>query len=407
MASSKLLSRRCAERVRLACPDSCAVARTHTSDRGRPYCLQANTLSWYNGVMAPVPRYMCNDPGHPALFEVYGQDGLYHSTVPRVSDLIGSGHTVSDAALTLSPEVLAALSDPPVGWESGPRIQDMRRRIAAEWGPVFNQIENLAHFTGWLSLDLLRESGTMNHVLSSLACHASRPLLAAVNQYRSALTDETFGYWRTLYENLIKSRFVLQFSEEDLELASRFVYYTLDGYRRLNALIGEFDPLYANRKTEVDRYWEDAIDGVRVYRQEKAEGDYAWAYPLVRNKQGMPKLRPTLRDLIELVDKDSIFSKVYYRTSSAQEHGQLLWSPPVTSVVGVMSISYDPFSTGNIARMLELTLPVYREIVSNAGSSCKDPVHRCLMAILDLAFDEVETSVKVVKSRVPVSLGGM
>ena len=350
---------------------------------------------------------MCNDPGHPALFEVYGQDGLYHSTVPRVSDLIGSGHTVSDAALALSPEVFAALSDPPVGWESGPRIQDMRRRIAAEWGPVFNQIENLAHFTGWLSLDLLRESGTMNHVLSSLACHASRPLLADVNQYRSALTDETFGYWRTLYENLIKSRFVLQFSEEDLELASRFVYYTLDGYRRPNALIGEFDPLYANRQTEVDRYWEDAIDGVRVYRQEKAEGDYAWAYPLVRNKQGMPKLRPTLRDLIELVDKDSIFSKVYYRRSSAQEHGQLLWSPPVTSVVGVMSISYDPFSTGNIARMLELTLPVYREIVSNAGSSCKDPVHRCLMAILDLAFDEVETSVKVVKSRVPVSLGGM
>ena len=222
MASSKLLPRRCAERVRLACPDSCAVARTHTSDRGRPYCLQANTSSWYNGLMAPVPRYMCNDPGHPALFEVYGQDGLYHSTVPRVSDLIGSGHTVSDAALALSPEVLAALSDPPVGWESGPRIQDIRRRIAAEWGPVFNQIENLAHFTGWLSLDLLRESGTMNHVQLSLACHASRPLLAAVNQYRSALTDETFGYWRTLYENLIKSRFVLQFSEEDLELASRF-----------------------------------------------------------------------------------------------------------------------------------------------------------------------------------------
>ena len=29
------------------------------------------------------------------------------------------------------------------------------------------------------------------------------------------------------------------------------------------------------------------------------------------------------------------------------------------------------------------------------------------MAILDLAFDEVETSVKVVKSRVAVSLGGM
>ena len=237
------------------------------------------------------------------------------------------------------------MSDPPVGWESGPRIQDMRRRIAAEWGPVFNQIENLAHFTGWLSLDLLRESGTMNHVLSSLACHASRPLLAAVNQYRSALTDETFGYWRTLYENLIKSRFVLQFSEEDLELASRFVYYTLDGYRRLNALIGEFDPLYANRKTEVDRYWEDAIDGVRVYRQEKAEGDYAWAYPLVRNKQGVPKLRPTLRDLIELVDKDSIFSKVYYRTSSAQEHGQLLWSPPVTSVVGSGTATTGPNST--------------------------------------------------------------
>ena len=64
----------------------------------------------------------------------------------------------------------------------------------------------------------------MQYVLSSIACHASRPLLAAVNQYRSALTDETFGYWRTLYENLIKSRLLLRYSQMDEELAGRFVY---------------------------------------------------------------------------------------------------------------------------------------------------------------------------------------
>ena len=360
--------------------------------------------------MAPLPRYICNDPGHPALFEVYGvygQRGLYHDTKPRVADLLASGHTVSDVTQALSPEVLASLSGPPSGLEAGPRIQDMRRRIAAEWGAVFNQIENLAHFTGWLSLDLLRETGTTCHVLSSLSCHASRPLLAAVNQYRSALTNETFGYWRTLYENLIKSRFVLQFSEEDPELADRFVYYTLEEYRRINSLIAEFYPLSADRKAEVDRYWENAIDGVRVHRQEGAKGDYAWAYPLVRNRNGMPNRQPRLSDLMNLVDANSIAAKVYYRTSSSQGHGQLLWSPPVTSVVGVMSISYDPFSTGNIARMLELTLPVYREIVANAGLSCEDPVHRCLMAIADSACEEVERSAQVVKSRVPASLGGV
>ena len=357
--------------------------------------------------MSPRPRYICNDPGHPALFEVYGQEGLYHVTSTRVSDLLALGYTVSDVGQTLSPEILSSLSDPPAGWESGPRIQDMRRRIAAEWGPVFNQIENLAHFAGWWSLDLLREGGMMQHVLSSIACHASRPLLAAVNQYRSALTDETFGYWRTLYENLIKSRFLLQYSQEDQELAGRFVYHTLEKYRQLNSLIGKFDPSYADRKTDVDRYWEDAIDCVRVHRREEAKGQYAWAYPLVPRKDGLPNVQPSLRDLIDLVDKGSLFAEVYYRTSSAQEHGQLLWSPPITSVVGVMSISYDPFSTGSIARMLELTLPIYREIVCNAGSWCEDSVHRSLMAIVDLAFSEVDRSVQAVKSSVPASLGGM
>ena len=353
--------------------------------------------------MAPRPRYVCNDPGHPALFEVYGQESLYHATSTRVSDLLASGYKVSDVSQILSPGVLSSLPDPPVGWESGPRIQDMRRRLAAEWGTIFNQIENLAHFSGWWSLDLLREGsdgGMMQHVLSSIACHASRPLLAALNQYRSALTNETFGYWRTLYENLIKSRFLLKYSH-DQELAGRFVYHTLQKYRQLNSLIGKFDPSYADWKTDVDRYWEDAIDGVRVHRRKEAKGEYAWAYPLVRRKDGLPNVQPSLRDLINLVDEGSLFAEVYYRTSSAQEHGQLLWSPPVTSVIGVMSISYDPFSTGNVARMLEMTLPVYREIVCNAGALSEDSVHRSLMAIVDLAFREVDRSVQAVKSSVP------
>ena len=358
-------------------------------------------------VVPPGPPYLCNDPGHPALFEIDGQKGLYHDTLTRVSGLLTSGHAVNDVTRTMSPGILSSLSAPPVGYESGPRIQGMRRGIAAEWGPVFNQIENLAHFAGWWSLDLLREEGLMQYVLSSIACHASRPLLAAVNQYRSALTDETFGYWRTLYENLIKSRLLLRYSQMDEELAGRFVYHTLEQYQHLNSLVGRFGTSDADRRPEVDRYWEGAIDRVRVYRREKAKGQYAWAYPLVLRKNGTPKVQPSLRDLIDLVDKGSLYAEVYYRTSSAQEHGQLLWSPPVTSVVSGISHSYDPYSTGNIGRMLELTLPVYHEIVGNAGVSSQDSVHRCLLEIIELAFGEIDRSVLAVMARVPAYLGGM
>ena len=351
--------------------------------------------------MASVPLYVCNDPGHPTLFDVYGLQGLYHDTKPRVSDLLASGNSVDDVAQALSSEVLAALSEPPVGWESGPRIQGMRRSIAKHWSPVFNQIENLAHFNGWWSLDLLRDDGLKEQVLSSLACHASRPLLAAVNQYRSALTGETFGYWRTLYENLVKSRFVLKFSEQDPELPGRFMYHALEEYRRLNSLIRKFDSSYAEHKAEVDLYWKNAIDGFRGYHKPGAKGQYAWAYPLVKGKREKPNPQPTLRHLMDMVDKGSPYADVYYSTSSAQEHGQLLWSPTVTSVVRVMSVSYDPYSTGDIARMLELTLPVYREIISNAGLSREDMIHRCLMEIANLAFDELEGSVQAVKATVP------
>ena len=231
-------------------------------------------------------------------------------------------------------------------------------------------------------------------------------MLAAVNQYRSALHGETFGYWRTLYENLITSRIVSQLSEQDPELPGRFVYYTLENYRHLNSLIGELDPWYADHKTEVDLYWEKAIDSVREFRRRKAQGDYAWAYPLITTKKGEPKVRPTFGDLIQLVDKDSICSKVYYRTTSAQGHGQLLWLPPITRPASSMSVSYDPYSTGDIARVLELTLPIYREIVSNAGSLGEGEFHRCMMKVASSAFVDVEGSVQAVKSKVPPSIGG-
>ena len=356
--------------------------------------------------MASVVRYLCNDPGHPPVFEVYGQPGLYDGAFSRVSDLLASGQSERGVVESVSARVLSALPEPPTGWESGPRIQEMRRDLAQNWGPVFNQIENLAHFTGWLSLDLLDDDGTDQQVLASLAIYAGRPLLAAVNQYRAGLAGETFGYWRTLYENLIKSRFLMRFGQQDLELAGRFMHHTLRKYRDFNSLMAEFYPLSSETKAEADSYWENAVNSVEAYHRKEAKGDYAWAYPLVKGKGGKPNPQPTFRHLVDMVDPGSIYAEVYYRTSSAQEHGQLLWSHPITAVVNSMSIGYDPYSTGDVVRMLELTLPVYRETVSNAGASLGNPVYRCLMETAELGFEEVERSVAVFKSQVGVSLGG-
>ena len=124
-------------------------------------------------VVPPGPPYLCNDPGHPALFEMIdGQKGLYHDTLTRVSGLLTSGHEVNDVTRTMPPGILSSLSAPPVGYESGPRIQSMRRRIAAEWGPVFNQIENLAHFR-WMVVAGLAARGGLDAVrplINRLSC---------------------------------------------------------------------------------------------------------------------------------------------------------------------------------------------------------------------------------------------
>ena len=69
------------------------------------------------------------------------------------------------------------------------------------------------------------------------------------NQLRAGLASETFVYWRTLYETLVKSRFMLKFSKADADLLGRFMYYTNSKYLKFYSMFApEDDPHMIIRK---------------------------------------------------------------------------------------------------------------------------------------------------------------
>ena len=70
----------------------------------------------------------------------------------------------------------------------------------------------------------------LHYVLCLFALEAIRNVFATVNQLRSALTQDTFGYWRTLYETLVKSRFIIGFVSQDVDLPGRYLYSTNSSY---------------------------------------------------------------------------------------------------------------------------------------------------------------------------------
>ena len=166
-------------------------------------------------------------------------------------------------------------------------------------GSLLCRVENLGYLTNWFMLDRIRgmDKDPLGFVLCLLALEATRTLFATVNQVRAGLADETFGYWRTLYETFVIGRFLLRFSEVDLSLPGRFSNSTnsmyLDFYKRFgptgNMEIGE------DSWSQIEEFYKSQypIEG---------KGNYAWAYPIVT------KRRPTFRDLAEAVDKKSRFS---------------------------------------------------------------------------------------------------
>ena len=293
-------------------------------------------------------------------------------------------------------EVASMLSSPSDCVSEDGRLQSMRRQIARDWGKVFCKLDNLGHLTGWFINDCQLDNDELHFVLGLFSFEATRTLFATVNQLRAGLASETFVYWRTLYETLIKSRFMLKFSKEDADLPGRFLYYTNSAYLKFYSMFAPEDDSHAQ-----DNMW---IETERQYKtrygKQEGKGDYGWVYPLIKNKKGLPVVKPFFGQIIDTVDQGSKFSEIYYDVSTSKSHGQFVWNSLMVRPEG-RGTQLDPFSVGNIALVMELMMPLFEEILANTAQSCSKPEHSVVMGIVEATIADINNSIAEIKASNP------
>ena len=350
--------------------------------------------SWSNPIW-----HVCTDPSHPPLVQFpTQQETLYKQVLNRMRDRKNSGVGDSDIVDSISAEVIRLLSHPSDSSSEGYRLQQMRRQIAKEWGTVFRRLDNLAHLAGWFVLDCIRDKNgdELHFVLRLLALESIRSVFATVNQLRAALTGDTFGYWRTLYETFVKSQFLLQFTEEDADLPGRFSYYTNSMYLEFYRKFAPADDEHAS-----DNTWTKSEEFYASRYNNKGKGSYGWAYPLIPTSKGQPHRRPTFRQLAQAVDKNSASLNKYYDVATSKTHGQFIMGDTGIRPSLSRSISVDSFSVGNIALVLEFTMPHFEKVLLNACASCTNPEHRHVLGIVRTVIAETNKVISDIKSTNP------
>ena len=337
----------------------------------------------------------CTDPSHPPVIRRTGQKMLYERISQTISKLRESEAQEDDIVRLVSREFLSILGTPSDG--DAFRLQQMRQEIARDWQVTFCKLDNLGHLVGWFINDCQRDEGSneLHDVLGLFGFEAVRIVFAVVNQLRSALPNDTFGYLRTLHEAYVKSRFLVKFSPQDSDLAARLWYHTDTMYWNLYKRLAPADDPHASTNM-----WATARPhyGSRFHPQGK--GQYAWAVPFVKTKNGSPKPKPTFRDLMDLVDGRSSFSQVYYDVSTSKNHAEMILNPIMVRPEG-RGTNVDSFSVGNIGLVMDLMLPLYEDILENAARSCSVPEHGVVMSLVRTAFRDIEVMVDTVRSTDP------
>ena len=128
--------------------------------------------------------------------------------------------------------------------------------------------------------------------------------------------------------------------------------------------------------------------------------------PIGQKKSGDPKLSPTFRDLMEVVEDDSAFSRFYYKMSTSKTHANLILNPVMVRPQG-RGTSLDSFSVGDIGLVLNLMLPLYEEILDNSTASCSTAEHGIVMLVVKSIFEDVRQSVEVVRATDASMHGGL
>ena len=342
-------------------------------------------------------EYFCNHPSHPPIISVFTQETLYSKILRRVDEQATVGVAREDISDRIAAELIPQLTSPFDSVEEGYRVQGMRRSIAQVWGDVFHKVDNLGYLTGWFINDCMRAvDDELHFVLCLFALEAIRNVFATVNQLRSALTQDTFGYWRTLYETLVKSRFINKFSSQDVDLPGRFMYYTNSSYLEFYEMFAPADDIHASTNMWVESERQFASR----FPDKTGKGDYGWVYPILKDKKNTSIKRPNFRNLINCVDKDSKFSEVYYQVATSKTHGSFVWNPLMVRPGG-RGTTVDPFNVGGIGLVLDLTLPVFEEILENTAQTCTTPEHGIVRDIVRSIFKDVSDSVTEIKASDP------
>lgn len=342
-------------------------------------------------------EYFCNDPSHPSIIREFSQETTYREILRKIEEKVTAGVAKEDVSDVLAPELVLQLNSPAKSVEQGYRVQSMRRRIADVWGEVFQQVDNLCFVTGWFVMDCMRtDNEELHYVLCLFALEGIRNVFATVNQLRSAFTQDTFGYWRTLYETLVISRFIIRFASEDVDLPGRFLYFTNSRYLKFYEMFAPADDKYAtnNMWIESERQFESR------FPDKTGKGDYGWVYPLLKNKRGDSIKKPDFRLLIDQVDKGSEFSEIYYNVATSKTHGRFIWNPLMVRPEG-RGVTFDPFSVGGIGLVLDLMMPVFEELLENTAQTCTTPEHRIVRDIVRALFKNVNGSIADIKEADP------
>ena len=346
--------------------------------------------------------HICTDPSHPPMIRNISQETLYQRVSRRVTEQTDAGMSREDVACLVSREFISQLATPSDCVEEGFRLQQMRQHVAREWGEVFCKLDNLGHLTGWFINECDRDGDELHFVLCLFALEAIRNVFATVNQLRGALTQDTFGYWRTLYETLVNSRFILQFSEQDAELPGRFLYHTNSRYLKFYRRFAPADDEHTS-----DNMWAESDKHYALrYPQWGGKGEYGWAYPLITNRHGQATKKPSFGQLIDAVDRGSKFSDVYYDVATTKSHGRFVWSPLMVRPDG-RGTHIDGFNVGGVALVLELMMPLFREILENTSSSCGTPAHGTVMDVVKAVIEDIGLSVARIKAADPRMHGSL
>ena len=339
-------------------------------------------------------EHTCTEPSHPPLWDYTEQGSLYRHVVREIRGRTGNGLTEEKIVNEVSSDLIKRSRTTSATWDDWLSVQFKRRLISHDWKDVFCILDNLGFLIGWFINDCAQEpdSVTLHYPLCHLTFEANRNLFAIVNQLRSALWQDTFGYLRTLHETFVRSHILKKYAAQHPDLPEKFIYYT-------NASYLNFYKLFASihNSNKVLEMWEDLDQSYQKKFGDADKGDYGWACGLVVAKNGMPKSRPTFQDLRDLVDRDSIFSQLYYDVSTSKSHGEMIWNPLMV-YPDAREFRFHSFSAEGTGLVLSLMLPLFTEILENTQSTCTTSEHSTVTSVIRLILKELQESVDVTRA---------